>query len=331
MDIYLKKAILHMVDRESGVPVFSTNELDLTTEYIREYVSTKIKKVPSAQTKCGQLQAGTTFTDLLAGSQQDFANASQQLTDYWYQIYTQSEDGPSCDILIALYEQDTEMYLALLKLNYKDAYTHFVDYEENNIANKLILNHAILPSKTQKPDEGITVNLETLNFELVEKRYTFSGEKRLYFSEQVIEVVPKPSVDENIREIKKTAKKISKQFNEDEFEVLASVQEAVYETIEETGTLDSDQIIEKVFSENISARMAYKDELSESSFVDKAPVQREVSEKKFGKQKLKMSNGIELIVPMEVYRDADALEFVNNPDGTISVVIKNIEEIVNRL
>ncbi|MGC3071878.1 nucleoid-associated protein, partial [Enterococcus faecalis] len=36
MDIYLKKAILLIIDRETGTPVFSEKVLDLTTEYIRK-------------------------------------------------------------------------------------------------------------------------------------------------------------------------------------------------------------------------------------------------------------------------------------------------------
>ena len=32
MDIYLKKAALHIVDRESGDPIYSQSELDLTKE-----------------------------------------------------------------------------------------------------------------------------------------------------------------------------------------------------------------------------------------------------------------------------------------------------------
>ncbi|MCZ1331056.1 nucleoid-associated protein, partial [Enterococcus faecium] len=42
-------------------------------------------------------------------------------------------------------------------------------------------------------------------------------------------------------------------------------------------------------------------------------------------------NGIELIVPVDVYRNPDLIEFVNNPDGTISVMIKNVDEVLNRL
>lgn len=334
MDIYLKKAVMHIIDRETGTPVFSEHELDLTTEYIRIYLTNKINKLSTAQTKTGVLVQESDFVEKISGIASEFIPKSQQLVQYWYDIYSGSEDGPSADLLVVLYEEDTVLHLALLKLNYKENYTHFVDYENEAVYNKLIINRAILPSKTQKPDEGLVVNLDTLSYELLEKRYEFSGEKLWYFSEKVIQSQPAPSLEENVREIKKAVKRIGKKFDEDEFELIASVKEAVYESIEETGTIDNQQIAEQVFKENISARMAYQEEVNESKFVDKTPPvreAREISEKKFGKQKLKMDNGIELIVPLEVYRNSDFIEFVNNPDGTVSITLKNIEKISNQL
>jgi hypothetical protein len=34
-------------------------------------------------------------------------------------------------------------------------------------------------------------------------------------------------------------------------------------------------------------------------------------------------------LPLELYKDPDVVEFINNPDGTTSVIIKNIEKIKN--
>ncbi|MHC0417270.1 nucleoid-associated protein, partial [Enterococcus faecalis] len=202
MDIYLKKAILHIIDRETGTPVFSEKELDLTTEYIRTYLTAKISKLSTAQTKTGTLAENSSFVDTLRGIPSDFVKKSQEVTQHWYDVYSGSEDAPSADILFILYELDTVLHVAMIKLNYKESYTHYVDYEEESVYNKLIINRAILSSKSQKPDEGITVDLDTLAFELLEKRYEFSGEKIWYFSEKVIETQAAPSMEENIKEIK---------------------------------------------------------------------------------------------------------------------------------
>ncbi|MHC5249125.1 nucleoid-associated protein [Enterococcus sp. LJL90] len=334
MDIYLKKAIMHLIDRESNLPVFSQVELDLTTEYIRDFLTKKITKVSSAQTKTGILAEDSSVAELLQTVSEDFISVSEKLTERWFGFYGQSEDGPSADIFVVLYEEDTQLYLAFLKANYHEAYTHYVDSETGAIENKLILNRGILGSKTQKADEALIVNVSNLSFELIEKRYTFSGEKKAYFSESVIETQPAPSLEENTKVIKKVAKQIGKKFDEDEFEILADVKEAMYDSIEETGFVEAEKIAQKVFKDNISAQMAFKEEVKEAGFVEELqPVKeiQEISEKRFGKQKFKLSNGIELIVPVDVYRNPDFIEFMNNPDGTVSVMIKNVDEVINRL
>ena len=334
MDIYLKRAILHIIDREAGDPVYSQVELDLTTEYIREYLTRKIQKLSTPQTKTGILTEASAIAQLTRQAADDFAQFSEQFVARWYDIYRQSEDAPSADVFVVLYELDTKLQTAFLKVNYTDGYTHFVEADENGIQNKLIINRAILGGKTQKADEGITIDLDSLAYELVEKKYSFSGEKGCYFSTKVIESAALPSLEENVKVIKKVADKIAQKFEAASYDVIADVKEAVFDTIEETGQINAKEVAEKVFKDNITAQMAFQEEVIEKGFVDQAPLLREVkeiSEKKYGKQKLKLSNGIELIVPLDVYRNPDLIEFINNPDGTISVTIKNVEEVINRL
>ena len=66
--------------------------------------------------------------------------------------------------------------------------------------------------------------------------------------------------------------------------------------------------------------------------MEKAEVapQNEATTKKFEKQYLKTDTGIEINIPMEQYQDANQVEFLTNPDGTISVLIKNINKISTR-
>ena len=44
--------------------------------------------------------------------------------------------------------------------------------------------------------------------------------------------------------------------------------------------------------------------------------------KKFQSQRLTTDTGIEITIPMEEYQNPDRVEFITNPDGTISVLIQ---------
>ena len=87
-----------------------------------------------------------------------------------------------------------------------------------------------------------------------------------------------------------------------------------------------------MFSDNLTARLAFKDQVKEgipdSIKFDQMPMDK--IEKKLANQKLSLSNGIEMIVPQTLYEDAETVEFIQNNDGTYSIIIKNIEEIKNK-
>lgn len=333
MDIYLKKAVLHIVDREAGDPVYSQKEMDLTREYTRDYLTKKIQKLPSTHTKTGVLTEGSVFAKLCQQTKDDFSLSSIKIVRRWYETYRESEEAPSASVFIALYEEDTQLYLALLKVNFQEGYTNIIENGDGG-TNELIIHRALLSGKSKKADEGIIVNLENLNYEMTEKKYLFSGEKQLYFSTKVIESVPDPSLDENISVIKKVAGKIGAKFENSTHDVIADIKEAVYDLVEESGQIDAKVVAQKVFKDNISAQQSFQEEVVENGYIDQVSVSkevREIVEKKYAKQKLKLSNGIELTVPIDVYRNPDLIEFNNNPDGTISVSIKNVDEVINQM
>ena len=58
-------------------------------------------------------------------------------------------------------------------------------------------------AKPQKADEGITIDVEQLTYELVREKITLSGEKYFYFSTKVIDSEPLPSLEEMSKSIKK--------------------------------------------------------------------------------------------------------------------------------
>lgn len=328
MDIYLKKAILHIVDRETGEPIVSIRELDLAKEYIRDYLEKKIKKSSSAQTLVGTLEPNSAVGRLLKDGSQSFVEKSQQFVALWYEAYKQSETAPSCDVVFVQFEMDATEYLAFLKIDYMTGYTHFVDSDETGFYSELLLYQALLSPASKKAEESFVVRTDNLEYELVEKKYEFSSEKKVYFSTEVIQSLPCLSFDQTVKVIAKTAEKIGAKFDQSSVQLKADIQEALATSFAKEDTILLDEVAETVFKENITAKLSFKEEVLEQGITDQAPMIREVKElttKKFGKQKIKLANGIELIVPMDVYRNPDYIEFVPQPDGRLTVVIKDFE------
>jgi len=52
--------------------------------------------------------------------------------------------------------------------------------------------------------------------------------------------------------------------------------------------------------------------------------------KKYASQKIRTDTGVENNFPSDYFNDKEKLEFINNSDGTISIVIKNVSKILNK-
>ena len=101
--------------------------------------------------------------------------------------------------------------------------------------------------------------------------------------------------------------------------------------IEENGAIQVERISEKMYGSTPEIKEEF-DAKMEKYHMEKAEVkpQSEQTTKKFEKQYLKTDTGIEINIPMEQYQDIDQVEFITNADGTISVLIKNINKIMTK-
>ena len=59
--------------------------------------------------------------------------------------------------------------------------------------------------------------------------------------------------------------------------------------------------------------------------------QSENTVRKYQSQHLYADTGIEIKIPMEQYKNPRSVEFITNPNGTVSVLIKNIEHLEAKL
>ncbi|MFC6346934.1 nucleoid-associated protein [Vagococcus carniphilus] len=327
----IKKAILHIIDREAGSLICSQRELDLKEYAVKQYLDSVLKRLEKAEFKTGILQETSEFALVLKNDELEFVEKSAEMAQMVFDSLSISEDAPSGDLLVVeLEELNGVPKFGLIKFNYKPSFTHHVTYLDDLMQNNIILNKTIFPSTTQRIDECCLINLETLELDIVEKKYSFEGQNRLFFTERFLQIDPKPTVTENLKIIKKAVKEVANKYNEEEYVSMSQTQQAIFESIEEDGIISKEKIAEAVFETNESAKQEYFDIIEQTKFSEEIPSNVPKYEKKYSKQKFKLTNGIELSIPADVFKDPDLVEFINNPDGTISVMIKNVEQIISK-
>lgn len=105
----------------------------------------------------------------------------------------------------------------------------------------------------------------------------------------------------------------------------------INQTLEEEGSFAVPVLIDKIFKEQEEMkeeviRKLDKYHLAETEVAPQNPN----TTKKYGKQNLITDTGIEIRIPMEQYQNKDKVNFITNPDGTISVLIKNVGNIISK-
>ena len=226
------------------------------------------------------------------------------------------------------FDKEGQEYFAFLRIALKDSLIHSLGDGQHPIQ----LSQNNLPSAAQTPDEALVINRSSKQYYLIEKRIKHNGSFANYFSENLLQVQPEQSVKKSIKMVEDTAQKIAENFNQDDFNFQGKMKSAIFNNLEEDQELSPEKLADQLFDNNLTARLTFVDELKEviPEPISVSDIDHSRQIKKLENQKLSLSNGIELIVPNNVYQDADSVEFIQNPDGTYSILIKNIEDIINK-
>lgn len=87
-----------------------------------------------------------------------------------------------------------------------------------------------------------------------------------------------------------------------------------------------ESLCEELYSDNPAAKEEFTRILREKHVEPEDTVQVAPSTvRRMEKQSIRTPDGVEIKIPISLYERGDAVEFINNPDGTISLLIKNIE------
>ncbi len=324
IDLYIKRIVIHQFTPNDTELILSDQLLTITPR-IDEYFRKKLSKVFSDEAKRGMFAEDNVFLSYLSD---DLMESSVKIAQLWKEEFVISENQKTNDLVFIQFDKDGVEHFAFLRIALKENFTPISSDSESPI--KVTQNN--LPSAAQTPDEALVINCSNHHYYLIEKRVKHNGSFANYFSENLLQVQPEQSVKKSIRMVEQTAQKIAESFQQDDFAFQSKMKAAIHKNLEEEQELSPEKLADQLFDSNLTARLTFVDELKESipEPIQVADIDHSRQTKKLENQKLSLSNGIQLIVPNNVYDDAESVEFIQNPNGTYSILIKNIEDIQNK-
>ncbi len=327
-DIIMKMGIVHILDSAVGMPVLSDCLIDMGSN-LCDFLKAHIEKfTESDDVKRCRFSEGSEVMELLQNCHADnFVETSKILCTKLYGIMNANIDIPAADATVVVFGCEGTDYFGLLKLNYKTSYTHSTKpTQEGGNLNDIILQKAILPSQGQKLTEAFLVNLSNGDIILTEKKFEINGEKKNYFSELFLECHAPMSQKTKLDLVTRAVEQVNKKYyGDDDTQRKMEIKQAIYDELEEKGSLAVEEVKQKVFKDSPQMQADLEEKLEKYNMAKEiVEPKSEATVKKFQKQHLTTDTGIEITIPMEEYKNPDKVEFITNPDGTISVLIKNI-------
>ena len=337
-DIRIKHVIVHILDPSIGMPVLSDTELEYGSE-VADFLKEHIARICSGDDtrECRFYKEESEVYHILDSyADEDFIAVSKDIATMLYEIMNGNIDIPAADLMVVRFKEGDDEYLALLKMNYKAHYTHRTLAVEGGAgnSNEIIRHKSILPSESQRLTEAAIIRLDDLALWVIEKKYEVNGEKTDYFSFLFLKCSAHLSHKSKLSIVSRAVESIQKEgFDETErFEKQMRAKSIIREEIAENGGFAVEEIAEKIFDGQPELREAFQDKMEKYNMVkEEIQPQSENTVRKYQNQHLYTDTGIEIKIPMEQYKNPKSVEFITNPDGTISVLIKNIEHLEARM
>lgn len=333
MVVVIEQAILHILDLNSGVTLYSDIPLTLD-DSIETFLIKHIEKSWGSQ----EAKPGTFYEDsalqknlasYLAG-ELSFVELSKGIAHTLENAIAHSEEMASADIIVADARIDDMRQIVIFKANSHSGYTHQINQTEDGLKNEIINHYSIMPSLTQRMDEFAFIATETQEISVSAKRYTIDGNMIYIFPEVLLECSLAPSPKEAIKSLSKTAAKVAETYGQDKVAVEAAVKNYVSENMQRSDELDLAEAGKEIFPEAPAMQAEFDTAIKEAGFTEPVKMDQEATLKKVCKHKLKTDTGIELSIPADYFNSTEYVEFNNDDDGTLSITLKHINNIVNR-
>jgi hypothetical protein len=331
--LFIEELVVHILDGSLGVPIVSDESHPQSAEisdFIKKHI-TRILKDPSLKKSefTNDSNSIKNVCKVLQNKEINFLDATKQIAITLYELISKHPDIPSADLVCSIFKLNNISYLGIIKFNYRPSYIHYVGEGDKGKVNSIIKQKTCLPNENQKVDEGFFINLNDLSIKLIEKAYLIDDKKQHYLSSLFLECTSELSGKEKVKILEKVTENcINKYYGESNVDKRATFKRIINENIEDQMKVDIEEIAETVFGNIPEIKDTYIEEVNKKGIKEKEfVVNYDRNKNLYKKQKIVTDSGIEINVPIVDVNNKDKVEFLNNADGTISILLKNIKKI----
>lgn len=330
----INKAILHILDFNSDVCIISQRELDFSNSTINTYLEKHLGHIQKDfGQKPGAFLPDSSFLVQLNKylmQQISFIELSSFVGNIVYEQISRSDKLDLTDLLVVDFSENDVKYLALLLLTSKIAYTHQVLNSDGEMHNEIIRHYAILPNTTQKVDSYALIRCDKLTVGFSDKKRMIDGNDTYLLPDILLQCTSSVSSKEAIRTVSQIATEIAEKHGANSAIILSKAKNYLLENAEISSTFSPMELGQDIFADSEEMQKEFELQISKAQLPSDVKIEKTLAIRTGKNHKIKTDTGIEITFPAEYFENHDFIEFINNPDGTLSIELKNIGKILNK-
>lgn len=331
--ILINNAILHILNFNSNITVFSEKELDIKNPGVEAFLTKHIEKsINDPGLKSGSFQANSKFKNLMNDyikSDLDFIEFSIYSASTLYKEITKSDDMYSLDLIVCDFNVDDNRFIGILECVNRVAFTHHVVKDKNIIKNNIVNHYSILPSPSQKLEECAFINISSSEIKFLDKKRCIEGQDIFIIPDVLLECSSSVSPKDTIKLVNSITRKVAEKHGQSSVLAVSKAKNSIIENTEVSECLEPRQLGKEIFASKVMQEEFVR-EVQNAGIPETVKIEKTFAVKTARNHKIKTDTGIEITVPIDYFQNKDYIEFINNPDGTLAIELKNIGKIVNK-
>ena len=313
MEIIIHQAILHVLDTTLDAPVLSGSGMEMTAEKTA-YLQNHIEKLLASDEirQCRPLPDSAFRNELEHND--DFVDLSCRIAGVLFDYMHAHTTIPGADLAVVDFTRDGEPWLGILKLNYKNGYTHYTETVEGAPVNSIIQQRACLPTQS--------------GMKLLEKKFDIDGHKEFYLSTVVFQYTTAQPEKKKLQAIQEAAVQAVQENYTDQPHVEAQVAMMIAnQAADNDNQVSVEQVRRQLEEDYPLAAVPFDDYVEKSDVLDYAQQPVTVTPariRRMESRSIHTANGIEVKIPTELLNEESEVEFLHDADGSVSLLIKNV-------
>lgn len=323
--IVINKILMHMLDFEHRKIYHSTDFVDMnetSIDYYRKKVEKALNSPSLKELTVGSLHEMMLRSEKMIESDEEFIKQAHEMTDKLFALGSVIEEMPNSNVLFVDCYKNGERYVTALKLNYRYIPMSVIDEENIRITKK-----QVLPTIGSPVDEAIVVNVDAKKLFLIEKKYMIDGKMDFYLNAQWIKGEEKLTDKQKMSTMKKVVRKMDDIYNVNDGKALPLMKHEIQERIDTNQPVKPLEIVKKVLESDGQAQEESEIMMKDLG-IDEEDRIESLSLTSMDKCKLVLDDDIEISLPIEEYLSGDKIEKVKQEDGTYSILLKDVNEVI---